>query len=380
MGSFSLLNIEDHAAWDQAVALCGAYDTYHLAGYHRADAGNTMATPYLFFFQKDGGYACFPFLKRKISDVPRLETCPYYDATSVYGYPGVVSSIDAHDARAGAFKDSFQKALTSALKQLTIVSFFSRLNPLISTAWLLEGMFDIIALGNTVAIDLTKSEAKQKKDMTKGHLCDIKRAKTNGVSVKEDRDFRYLDDFMTVYDATMLRNSAEDHYFFPKKYYLNLKQQLGPALKLVVAKQDKDIVSAAMFLCTDRIIQYHLSGTPAQYLHLAGAKVILDEVRQWGIKNSYSWLHLGGGVGASQDSLFRFKAGFSKIRPAFNIAFAIIEPEIYQQLVDQSNSGPVESEDSNANKIFFPQYRKSDALSESLYDWVLSKYIDYRKE
>lgn len=255
-----------------------------------------------------------------------------------------------------------------AFKGLRIVSAFSRLNPLIQSEWLLEGLFDIIALGNTVAINLAKPEPEQKKGMKNNHLRDIKKAKTLGIVVKEDDKFQHLDDFIAAYNETMLRNKADLSYFFPKEYYVKLKREMGPSLKLFVAQKDAAVVCAAMFLCTDKIIQYHLSGTPTQYLRYSGLKIILDEVRHWGTMNKFSWLHLGGGVGACEDSLFHFKAGFSQYHPDFKTACAIIEPEIYQQLVEQTWTMQTEAGDDATANSFFPQYRRRESQAKFLCD------------
>jgi len=68
-------------------------------------------------------------------------------------------------------------------------------------------------------------------------------------------------------------------------------------------------------------VQYHLSATPDGEVRSGGAKVILDEVTKWARERGSRWLHLGGGLGGSEDDpLFRFKAGFSKIRLPFKVA------------------------------------------------------------
>jgi hypothetical protein len=46
-------------------------------------------------------------------------------------------------------------------------------------------------------------------------------------------------------------------------------------------------------------------------------KLVIHFVRLWGKQRGYSIFHLGGGAGALEDSLFRFKAGFSPYRSEF---------------------------------------------------------------
>ena len=44
---------------------------------------------------------------------------------------------------------------------------------------------------------------------------------------------------------------------------------------------------------------------------------MLHQVRLWAKDQGYSVFHLGGGLGAKADSLFDFKASFSKLRAEF---------------------------------------------------------------
>jgi lipid II:glycine glycyltransferase (peptidoglycan interpeptide bridge formation enzyme) len=156
----------------------------------------------------------------------------------------------------------------------------------------------------------------------------------------------------------MDRTGAANYYYFPKEYYIRIKELLGESIKLFIAEKDGEIISASLFLVADNIIQYHLSGTPALYLKYQGAKVIIDSVRKWGAQNNYKWFHLGGGVGSNEDSLFRFKAGFSKSRFPFEVVRMVLEPSIYAELVQKR----IEWENINQCKVlsddYFPLYRR----------------------
>jgi hypothetical protein len=62
-------------------------------------------------------------------------------------------------------------------------------------------------------------------------------------------------------------------------------------------------------------------------------KLILDEARLLGNQTTAKSLHLGGGVGGSdEDSLFRFKSGFSKDFKEFSVWKFIVNEEIYEDL------------------------------------------------
>ena len=63
------------------------------------------------------------------------------------------------------------------------------------------------------------------------------------------------------------------------------------------------------------------------------ARWTLEQVRIWAKQNGFTWFHLGGGVGAAEDSLFRFKAGFAKTFRTFSVARYIHDPARYEDLV-----------------------------------------------
>jgi hypothetical protein len=127
-----------------------------------------------------------------------------------------------------------------------------------------------------------------------------------------------LRDFVSVYYETMRRVRAQDGYFFEEEYFLGLAEQLGETLQLfIVRAPDGEIMGGGLFTLCDGIVQYHLGGTRNAALKLSPAALMFDQVRLWGNEQGARFLHLGGGVGASEDSLFQYKAGFSHRRHTF---------------------------------------------------------------
>lgn len=216
---------------------------------------------------------------------------------------------------------------------------------------------ELLSLSSTVAIDLSWTEEKQLESMTKGHKYDIRKGRSFGVAVEEDESFLHIDEFIKIYNETMQRNGARDSYYFPKDYYIRLKMMFGESIRLFFARLDGHSVSASMFFMTGRIIQYHLSGTPAEFFHLNGAKIILDEVRRLGKEKGFTWLHLGGGVGSSEDNLYRFKAGFSKVRQSFEVARMIVDQEKYDELCELRLEQKQNVDDLLIKSNYFPAYR-----------------------
>jgi lipid II:glycine glycyltransferase (peptidoglycan interpeptide bridge formation enzyme) len=59
-------------------------------------------------------------------------------------------------------------------------------------------------------------------------------------------------------------------------------------------------------------LHLHLCASDRDYQQLASNNLLYYEVACWGLKNGYTSLHMGSGVGGIEDSLFRFKKGFNK--------------------------------------------------------------------
>ena len=145
----------------------------------------------------------------------------------------------------------------------------------------------------------------------------------------------------------MRRVNAHRSYFFDASYFAALADGLGDKLHLFVATSHGRIAAGGVFTICDGIVQYHLGGTRDEFLKLSPNRLIFDTARLWAHANGAHTLHLGGGVGSQEDSLFKFKAGFSHRRHRFSTWRWIIVPEIYRELC---GSEPISTD-------FFPAYR-----------------------
>ncbi|RMG01475.1 MAG: GNAT family N-acetyltransferase [Planctomycetota bacterium] len=344
----------DIGEWNRQLARCGRFDVYHLAEYHRTAEKLGEGEALLLVFEAEGEVAALPLLRRPLWTLSGLEDVRLYDAASAYGYPGLLCSCDIDSPAAERFRREFQESLDEALRSLEIVSFFGRQHPLIDTAWLWGDAY--APLGPTVAIDLTRSEQSQWSEMRSNHRRDIRRAEREGVVVVEDTTLRRLDEFRRIYEETMRTVGAASQYFFSEAYYRSLRENLGRRIKLFFAEYEGRPVAAAMFFLCGRIIQYHLGGTDelGRDRLRSPIKAIFDHVRRWGKAADYHWLHLGGGLGARRDSLYRFKAGFTKNEFTFGVVRKIVDAAAYRELVAK-RCGKTEGD---CEEGYFPAYRR----------------------
>jgi len=331
------------------------YDFYHLPQYHALAEEQGQGKANLFVYNEGAFLVALPLLLRPIGEVPCHHTRigeGWYDATCVYGYAGPIAS---HSAVPTPILRHFQAALRETLLDRKVVAVFTRLHPLMSQGGLLASLGECIPLGPTVSIDLTLPIEEQRSRYRENHKRDIDKLGHLGVVCYHDEDKVYLDEFVDIYYETMRRVDASQAYFFERAYFERLTSD--PQFHLFVCLLSDAVICGGLFALCDGIVQYHLGGTRSDFLRLAPLKLAFEAVRLWAHERQARVFHLGGGVGAQEDSLFRFKAGFSDRRHEFAIWRWVLLPDIYEPLC-QEKAWWGERHDLNAARSeYFPGYR-----------------------
>ena len=339
MLNFDVLDRESES-WDKLVKGSCIYDFHHTSHYHKIDNANPSK---LLVFSNEESFIALPVVMRSIPETG------LFDLTSVYGYAGPVGRIKEQDKEElGAF---FKSQFEAYCKENNVVSAFARLHPLINQKFLLEGLGEIIDLNKTVSVDLTISADEQRRAYRKSLKSELNQLRRKDFLVEETKGKNEIDRFISIYYETMDRVKATPDYYFTKQYFYDFLSTEAFHSKLLVAKFEEEVVAGAIFTYTDKIMQYHLAGTTEAFIRDTPMKLILDEARLLGNQLGLHYLHLGGGVGGSdEDSLFRFKSGFSKSFKQFSVWKYIVDENQYNQLVEAK---PTIDKSSN----FFPLYR-----------------------
>lgn len=336
----------DDIAWGDVLSRC-SHDVYHRPGWLRAsrhcDVGDVMGL----YIKDSSNEALYPIVRRPILGGE-------WDATSSYGYGGPVFA-HVNDA---SFRSSSLKAAISFLKDEGCISWFIRLHPILNSAWVSDRGL-VVDHGKTVSIDLQKSEEEHWRETMSGHRGDINKAIRAGVVVRMDKSRDSIDAFIDIYYQTMTLLNASRYYFFSRDYFYDLFDGLGDELLLFVAEEGGDVIGGSLFTASRNsgIMQYHLSGTATEFRHRQPSKLILHAAREWGRANRYLLLHLGGGVGAEEDALFKFKRGFSQNTHVFQSHRIVVNQERYGQLCRNSSC----SFDLSG---YFPEYRRDFSVGE----------------
>jgi hypothetical protein len=337
--SFSVISLE--ADWKKALSKI-SHDWYHTWDYHQLANKNGEGKPALLYYENEDQKIVFPILLRPLTN-------NLSDATSVYGYAGILTGDTIDET---SFQHFFKLA-TEWLKSQNVVTVFSRMHPIYNEAD--QFLPEILtSLSKTISIDLSLSDEAQVKAYRNSTKREIKKLRKSGAYCRYGNDL--LGGFMQVYNQTMDRLEATNYYYFDLDYYQTLLVSKEFESRVYsVFDADDTLMCAGIFMFTGDIVQYHLGGTHTNFLRQAPVKFMLDQVRIDAANTSCKLFHLGGGSGSQEDSLFNFKLGFSKLTHDFNVMKWIVDEDKYTALnKEHQTSNP----DKTINTDYFPVYRQ----------------------
>ena len=312
----------DEAAWADTLSRI-EHDVYHLPEYVRLDAQLSGGTPIAFRYMDAERFLLVPLV---------LEQIPgsyLRDAASPYGYSGPASNAGPDETD---FWRAAGRAMIETLAADGVISAFVRLHPLLTApvATLAE-IGTIVHHGQTISIDLRQHPDEMWHQTHRTHRNQINKARRAGVTVVFD-DWTWLERWVETYHATMRRVDATDFYFFDAEHFRRLRAALGDRVHLAVALDaDGELLGGNLFFEYHGLMHTHLQGTRDRTVMHAD-KLLYDEIRRWGHARGNRVYHLGGGLGGSDDSLFRYKAAFSAGREDFHTWRIVTDPDMFAKL------------------------------------------------
>lgn len=333
-----------------------AHDIYHLPEYLYCEALRTQSIPEAILITEGQKVCLIPYLRRACHSIPAA-SAKVYDITSPNGYSGFLLNHAAlEDAAFGP--DAWQQFLHLA-KEQGICSAFLRLHPSLNTVHP-QGMKDILIkkVGQTVSINLELSESDLWSHTHKSQRNKINKGKRLGLIAKVKPFSEYITEFCNIYEATMQRVEAEISFFsFNRDYFYLLQKHLGHKLFVCIVEYQNKIISAGLYSECSGIVQGLLGGTTPEGLKLSPTSLEFHQTSLWAKQRGNTMLHLGGGVGCTEDGLYQYKANFSKQRHGFYTASIIINPIQYKQLLESHSKVHNIDIDHLKSVQFFPAYR-----------------------
>ncbi len=341
-----IYNVEQSIEWDNVVKSFSDYDVYYLSGYVKAFQINGDGEPILFYYEDENNRGINVIMRRDISDDERFSNIiaqnQYFDFVTPYGYGGWL--IEGNGSANKLFDTYAQWC-----RENNIVSEFVRYHPMLNNSNYSREHYEVVDLGKTIAIDLSSPELIWENFTSKNRNM-IRKAIKSGVKVYHGQYPSIYQTFRQIYNTTMDANDASDYYFFSEEFYNSILNDLKNESCVFWAELDGKIIAASIFIAANGFLNYHLSGSLLEYRKYAPTNLLLYEAALWGNTNGYKSLHLGGGLGSHEDSLYEFKHSFNRnTTHQFSIGKKIFLADAYKKLVEvrklTSSSG------------FFPEYR-----------------------
>lgn len=308
----------------------------HVGGkdvYFRHDYSSLYATPNsrveAFVFEDGDNILAIPYILRPIeSDLPCGNV---FDFESPYGYGGPLSTTSAPD-----FLEKAWAGFRAMCLERRMVAGFMRFHPLLDNHLLvkLQGS-KIICDRQTITISLNKTADEVWHGYSPDVRNKIRKGQKLGVDVLPEVGMEALLTFSRLYDNHMEEIGAYASYFFGEEYFRAVHRMGSDSYRVYIARCGDEVLGGALVMLSPQYAHYHLSSTPYQYNRFATNTMLRHAVISDLIGSGRRVLHFGGGrTSDPEDSLLKFKSGFSKERSTFWYGTFVGDNEIYKQLCD----------------------------------------------
>ena len=287
--------------------------------------------------ETDDGALVAPLIVR---DIPAAgSAAPERDATSPYGYPGLVPAADRSEHSAPPGCRTFISTLDPDeidFSATGLVSVFVRHTlgePPLAGA---RGR-NVVQIADPALPPKSRMSDRQqiRKNLKRGYEL---RIVSGPDSSAEERAA-----FLEAYEQTMRRTEAAERYFFGAEYFDRLLAATSTWLALARAP-DGIVAAASIAARSDGFLHYYLSGSVDSHLRDSPMKNVVAALVELGGEIGLP-LNLGGGITAG-DRLEEFKRGFANREEAWRSSELICDREAYSRLSQGIEAGE-----------YFPAYR-----------------------
>lgn len=359
MKRLDVLTLNESERWDSLVKGFKQHDVYYLSGYSKAFHLHGDGEPLLVFYQDDAVKAMQVVMKRDIAQSAlfsdKIPRGVFFDTVTPYGYGGFLVEGEYNATSLHGINEEY----SAYCKGNCIISEFIRFHPLLRNHGLMHRMYCILPMGETIAVNLFSSDIVWG-NMTSKNRNMVRKARKNDVSICWGRSPELFAAFQRLYAITMNANDAAEYYYFDAPFYESLLNDLRYNAMIFYAQRHGLTIASAIVLFCNGQMHYHLSGTDPSHRNLAPSNLLLYEAACWGSENGFSSFHLGGGLGATEDSLFMFKKAFNTHSDnRFYVGKKIFDEEKYKFLMEHRGFNVSEESTEERFSGYFPKYRGS---------------------
>ena len=213
---FRIYTIKDHKAWDEKVVSFPNHDIYYLSGYLKAFEIHGDGEPILVYYESEGVRGICAYMLRDLVDekwTEDLQNGDLRDVVTPYGYGGWLMDGDCSEEKLNGFWKEYE----AFMKEQKIVCAFTRWCPWLKNQETMRGHSNIIDLGNTIFIDTTTVDGIRENIKSKDRST-IRKAVKNDITVELSDDPSLFNEFIEIYNGTMLKDNAEEYYFFKQEF------------------------------------------------------------------------------------------------------------------------------------------------------------------
>lgn len=341
----------NHPEWKNALQLFkdDQKDIFFLPNWYSTWLEHEKATAHCLHISIDDYDIIYPFLKSRIEGYDLGED--YFDIQTAYGYGGVIANKDFVPNN---IIEESNRIISDWLLDNKVVAEFIRVHPLLDK---FKRNCNYSPVRTNVFIETNldyKIPDKQARQ-------NVSKALSLGAEVIYDSDLTHLDIFIKLYRMTAERVKMEKYYHFDDVYFTRVKEELIDYSTLIHIVFNEKIIGSGLYLLYGNRATLHLVGSNSGYQHIRINDLLYYGAINLSIKNRASTLNVGGGLSLNrEDSLFKFKRKYSHNFKDVYVGKNILNPTIYNQLINQWSLRNPELVNTNLN--YFLKYRLKNTL------------------
>jgi hypothetical protein len=278
--------------------------------------------------------ALYPFLMNAIEGYNLKEE--YVDIQGAYGYNGTIYTSLNKD-----LIQEFDKAFAIYCSDKKILAEFTRFHPLMNNKEFSKSRLTVIDDRETIYLNLEEEIDELWQNQFSSQIRNkirkaIKRKYSSEVLTNPSHED--IETFIRIYNENMNMVNADEYFYFNEQYFRDTFKYLNSNSYLMnIRDEDGIIVSSTILFKYGKFFHYHLSGRTEDAISWA-SNFLYSESINLAKELDAEFYHFGGGRTPSpDDSLLKFKKGFSKTSSTFALGKKIYHPEIYSAIEKQWN-------------------------------------------
>ena len=297
----------------------------------------------VFLYNSIHGQVYYSFVKR-IIDI-KIDGETYFDIITPYGFSGPIVLNNKSGKKDELLKE-FKAAFDNYCNENRIVTDSCRFNPWVKNHVDFTHMYELVPNYTTIGINLSVNNIFSD-ELNYSKRKNIRKAERLGVTIHFGFENKYIDCFLALYEKTIIKNKISDYYRFSKDFLLANFEKLRGRIFFAFAEYEKKIISITIFLLSENYIHAHIGANDTDYWQIPANDALIYQVAEYGKKNGYQYLMLGGGAGNQA-------LHFHKIKFTRNSEFdffkgrRICNPDVYNKILLNCKM---------IDHSFFPSYR-----------------------